>query len=304
MQNGKSHRFAGLPTGGVPNWDRLLAGDPSQILEALRAWFGPKRIPDLEMEHGYWETLAARCTADQLAEAVLERFDFDGERLLDLEPPDLSRLRSLLECTARDRLGYLDLSQEERDRISRHSFLLAEVVFEEQGNLPPAAALYALAHEGAVGQDTFSLYEAVLLRFKLGNAMLLMDERPERRHRCIGLVRKAADLAETMRASERLPNEALRALTLEVRIWLGHRQEELGDLEAAAESFRIAVSCSATPDDRVECAARAASALAACGRKLDARELLLSVWDEVASVEDGLVRELWEAVLWSIGDGG
>jgi tetratricopeptide (TPR) repeat protein len=288
--------------GGTPNWDRLLAGNSSQILEALRAWFGPRRIPDLEMEHGYWETLAARCTADELAKAVLERLEFGGERLLDLELSDLSRLRCLLECEARDRLGHLELTREERDRIGRHSFLLAEVVFEERGHLPSAAALYALAHETTVGQDTFSLYEAVLLRFKLGNALLLMDERPERRRSYIGLVRKAADLAEAMRASERAPHDALRALTLEVRIWLGHRQEEIGDLEAAAESFRAAVSCSATPDDKVECAARAASVLAACGRKLDARELLLSVWGEVASVEDGMVRDLWEAILWSLGE--
>jgi hypothetical protein len=303
MQNGKSHHLPGLPTGGTPNWDHLLAGDPSQILEALRAWFGPRRIPDLEMEQGYWETLAARCTADELAEAVLERLDFDGERLLDLDSPDLFRLRCFLECAARERLLDLDLPQDERDRIGRHSFLLAEVVFEEQGHLRPAAALYALAHEGTLGKGTFSLYEAVLLRFKLGNAMLLMDERPERRRRCIGLVRKAADLAETMKASERAPHDALRALTLELRIWLGHRQEELGDLVAAAESFCGAMSCAVKPDDRVECAARAASALATCGRRLDARELLLSVWDEVAGVEDGMVRELWEAVLWSLGNG-
>jgi hypothetical protein len=303
MQNGKSHHLPGLPTGGIPNWDRLLAGDPSQILEALRAWFGPKRIPDLEMEHGYWETLAARCTPDQLAEAVLERLDLDGEHLLDLHPSDLSRLRCLLESAARDSLGQLDLSPDERDRINRHSFLLAEAVFEGEGHLRPAAALYALAYQATVGKDTFSLYEAVLLRFKLGNAMLLLDSRPERRSRCIGLVRHAMELAETMRASERAPRDALQALTLEVRIWLGCRLEESGDLEAAADSFRAAVGCAATPDDRVECAARAASALAASGRKIEARELLLSVWDEVAGVEDGMVRELWEAILWSLGNG-
>jgi hypothetical protein len=303
MQNGKSHPWAGLPTGRIPDWDRLLGGDPSQNLEALRAWFGPRRVPDPEMEHGYWETLAARCTTDELASAVLERLDLDGEHLLDLHSTDMSRLRCLLEGAARDRLGHLDLAPEERDRVGRHSLLLAEMVFEGEGCLPPAAALYALVHEGTVGEDTFSLYEAVLLRFKLGNALLLMDERPEHRRRCIGLVRKAAELAEIMRASERAPRNALRALILEVRIWLGHRQEELGDLESAAEAFRAAVSCSSTPDDRVECAARAASALAACDRTQEARELVLSVWEEVASVEDGMVRELWEAVLWSLGHG-
>jgi hypothetical protein len=300
MQNGKSHHRKGLPTGGIPNWDRLLAGDPSQILEALRAWFGPRRVLDPEMEHGYWETLAARCTPDELADAVLERLDLDGEHLLDLDPSDLSRLRCLLESAARDRLGRLDLSPEERDRINRHSFLLAEAVFEGEGHLRPAAALYALAHEATVGKDTFSLYEAVLLRFKLGNAMLLLDPKPERRRGCLGLVRTAVELAETMRASERAPRDALRALSLEVRIWLGCRLEESGDLEAASDSFRAAVSCAVKPDDRVECAARAASALAACGRKSDARELLLSVWDDVGGVENGMVRELWEAVLWSL----
>jgi hypothetical protein len=252
------------------------------------------------MEHGYWETLAARCTPDELADAVLERLDLDGEHLLDLEPSDLSRLRCLLESAARERLGRLDLSPEERDRINRHSFLLAEAVFEGEGHLRPAAALYALAHEATVGKDTFSLYEAVLLRFKLGNAMLLLDPKPERRRRCLGLVRTAVELAETMRASERAPRDALRALSLEVRIWLGCRLEESGDLEAAADSFRAAVRCAVKPDDRVECTARAASALAACGRRSDARELLLSVWDDVAGVEDGMVRELWEKILWSL----
>jgi hypothetical protein len=303
MQNGKSHHLPGLPTGGPPNWERLLAGDPSQTLKALRAWFGPRRVPDSEMEHGYWETLAARCTPDELAEAVLERLDLEGEHLLDLEPSDLTRLRCLLESAARDRLSHLDLSSEERDRLNRHSFLLAEAVFEGEGHLRPAAALYALAHEATVGRDTFSLYEAVLLRFKLGNTMLLLDPRPDGRHRYIGVVRKAAELAEAMKANERSSHDALRALTLEVRIWLGCRQEESGDMDAAAESFRAAASCASTPNDRVECVARAASALAACGRKLDARELLLSVWDDVAGVEDGMVRELWEKILWSLGHG-
>lgn len=303
MQNGKSHHLGGLPTGGTPNWERLLAGDPAQILEALRAWFGPRRIPDQEMEHGYWETLAIRCTPEEIADAVLERLDLNGERLLDLESSDLTRLRCLLESAARERLGRLDLAPEERDRIKRHSFLLAEAVFESEGHLRPAAALYALAHEATEGKDTFSLYEAVLLRFKLGSAMLLLDQKPDHRSRCIEFVRTAIELAEIMRASERVPRDALRALSLEVRIWLGCRLEESGDLQAAAESFRAAVSCAVKPDDRVECTARAASALAACGRKDDARELLLSVWAEVAGVEDGMVRELWEAVLWSLSHG-
>lgn len=303
MQNGKSHHLSGLPAGGSPNWERLLAGDPFQILEALRAWFGPKRIPDAAMEHGYWETLAARCTPDELADAVLERLDLDGEHLLDVEPSDLSRLRCFLESAARERLGGLDLSPKDRERINRHSFLLAESVFESEGHLRPAAALYALAHEAAAGQDTFSLYEAVLLRFKLGNTMFLLESAPDHRLRCIGLVRKAAELAEVMKADERSPQDALRALTLEVRIWLGCRQEESGDLEGAAESFRAAAKCASTPDDHVECVARTASALAACGQKLEARELLLSVWQEVPFVEDGMVRELWEAILWSLGHG-
>lgn len=303
MQNGKSHHLSGLPASGTPNWERLLAGNPDQILEALRAWFGPRQIPDAEMEHGYWETLAAHCAPEELAEAVLERLDLGGEHLLDLESSDLARLRYLLENAARERLSHLDLTPEERDRINRHSFLLAETVFEGEGHLRPAAALYALAHESTVSRDTFSLYETVLLRFKLGTTMLLTDSNPEHRRRCIGLVCKAAELAETMKANERSPQDALRALTLEIRIWLGCRQEESGDLEAAAESFRAAASCATTPDDRVECVARAASALAACGRTIDAREALLSVWDEVPGVEDGMVRELWEAILWSLGHG-
>jgi hypothetical protein len=302
MQNGKTHHLPGLPAGGTPNWERLLAGDSNQILEALRAWFGPKRILDREMEHGYWETLAARCTPEELAEAVLERLDLDGEHLLDLEAADQSQLRCFLESAARERLCHLDLEPEERDRLHRHSFLLAEVAFEGEGHLRPAAALYALAHEATVGRDTFSLYEAVLLRFKLGNTMLLLDSRPDYRDRYIRLVRKAVELAEAMKADERSPQDALRALTLEVRIWLGCRQEESGHMEAAAESFRAASRCAVRPDDRVECAARAASALAACGRKIDAREALLSVWDEVPGVEDGMVRELWEAILWSLGE--
>ncbi len=301
MQNGKSHHVAGMPTGRAPDWDCLLQEDPNRILKTLREWLGPQRASDPEMEHHYWESMAAHGSENELADAVLERLDFDGERLLDLEPVDRSRLHHHLDRAARERLCHLDLQPEDRDRIHRHSFLLAEAVFEGTGDLRPAAALYALAHESTTGQDTFSLYEAVLLRFKLGNTMLLLDGRPERRHRCIGLVRKAADLAETMKASERAPRDALRALILEIRIWLGCRQEELGDFEAAAESFRAAMICSVRTDDRVECAARAASALAACGRKQDACELLLSVGDEVASLEDGMVRELWEAVLWSLG---
>jgi hypothetical protein len=301
MQNGKTHHLPGLPAGGTPNWERLLAGNPNQILEALRAWFGPKRIPDREMEHGYWKTLADHCNPDEIAEALLERLDLDGEHLLDLEASDQPQLRGLLESTARERLCHLDLEPEERDRIHRHPFLLAEVAFEGEGQLRLAAALYALAHEATVGRDTFSLYEAVLLRFKLGNTMLLLDPRPDSRDRYIGLVLKAVELAEAMKADQRSPQDALRALTLEVRIWLGCRLEESGSMEAAAESFRGAYRCAVKPDDRVECAARAASALAACGRALDAREALLAVWDEVSEVEDGMVRELWEAVLWSLG---
>lgn len=303
MQNGKTHHLSGLPAGGTPNWERLLAGNPNEILEALRAWFGPRRIPDREMEQGYWKTLAVHCGPAEVADAVLERLDLDGEHLLDLETSDQPQLRCLLESAARECLCRLDLEPEERDRIHRHSFLLAEVAFEGDGQLRQAAALYALSHEATVGRDTFSLYEAVLLRFKLGNTMLLLDSRPESRDRYIGLVRNAVELAEAMKADERSPQDALRALTLEVRIWLGCRLEESGDMEAAAESFRAASRCAVKPDDRVECAARAASALATCGRKLDARELLLSVWDKVSAVEDEMVRDLWEAILWSLEHG-
>jgi hypothetical protein len=300
MQNGKSLHRAGLSTGSVPNWDRLLLGDPEQTLGALRAWLGPERSPDPEIEHGYWEVLAGRCTTHELAEAVLQRLDLDGERLLDVGPEDLPRLRERLESAARESLGYLDLSPGERERIGWHPFLLAEVAFEGQGLLPPAAALYAVAREGRAGDDAFSRYEGLLLSFKLGNALLLLDETPEQRRRCIGFVRRAAEGADEMWESSGAPREALRALTLEIRIWLGHRLEELGDLEAAAESFRVAVGSSVTPDDRVVCAARGASALAACGRTNEARELLFSVRDVLESVEDGMVRELWAAILWSL----
>ncbi|HEX5716825.1 MAG TPA: hypothetical protein VF179_11750, partial [Thermoanaerobaculia bacterium] len=145
--------------------------------------------------------------------------------------------------------------------------------------------------------------EEVLLRFKVGNALLLLDERPERRRRCVGFVRQAAELADILGGRSEVPREALRALTLEIHIWLGHRQEELGDLQAAAECFRAAVTCSRTLDDRVTCAARAASALAACGRVQEAREILLSVQEEAGQVEDEMVRELWEGVFWSLGGG-
>ena len=78
MQNGKSLHRPGLRMGSGPDWDRLLPGDPDQTLGALRAWLGPDRSPDPEIEHGYWETLADRCTTAELAEAVLERLDLDG----------------------------------------------------------------------------------------------------------------------------------------------------------------------------------------------------------------------------------
>lgn len=302
MRNGKSlFHHAGLRTRTAPDWDLLLLAEPDQVLRALRDWLGPKRAADPETEGRYWETLVERCDLDDLAEAVLARFDPDGERLLDLEPADLSRLRDRMEAEAHSRLDRLELPDEERERVRRHSFLLAEVVLEGQGCLLPAAALYALVHEERAGQDTFSLYERILLRFKLGNALLLMDERPERRWQCVELVRKASELADLL--IPQAPLEALRALILEIRIWLGHRQEELGDLEAAAEAFRAAVTCSRTLDDRVTCAARAASALAACGRTREAREILLSVETVVGEVEDEMVRELWEGVFWSLGEG-
>lgn len=303
MKNGKSHAHpAGLHTGMAPDWDLLLLSEPARVLSALRDWLGPKRAANPEVERGYWAMILDRCSADELAEAVLDRLDLGGDRLLDVDAMDLPRLRERLERVARERLDRLDLSGDERERVRKHSFLLAEVAFEGQGSLPPAAALYALLHDARVGQDTFSLYEEVLLRFKLGNALLLVDERPERRWRCVGLVRQAAELAEFLSGREGNPREALRALTLEIRIWLGHRQEELGDLEAAAECFRAAVACSRTIDDRVTCATRAASALATCGRIGEAREILLSVQEEVGQVEDGMVRELWEGVFWSLGD--
>jgi hypothetical protein len=300
MQNGKSLRRAGLSTGSVPDWDRLLLGDPEETLGALRAWLGPERSPDPAIEHGYWEVLADRCTTRELAEAILQRLDLDGERLLDVGSDDLLRLRERLESAAREGLDHLDLAPEERERIGWHPFLLAEVAFEGQGLLPPAAALYAVAHEGRAGDDAFSRYEGLLLSFKLGNALLLLDEMPEPRRRCIGFVRRVAERADEMRESSGTPREALRAKAQEIRIWLGHRLEELGDLEAAAESFRVAVGYAGTPDDRVVCAARAASALAACGRIDEARELLFSVRDVLESVEDEMVRDLWVAILWSL----
>lgn len=302
MQNGKSHLRHGLDTGAPLDWDRFLLAGPDKILSGLRLWLGPKRAKDTDVERSYWKMLVARYDAGELASAVLERLDLDGERLLDLDAIDLPPVREHLERAARERLARLDLPQDEQERIRKHSFLLAEVAFESQGDLSPALALYTLIHDGRLGADTFSLYEEVLLRFKVGNALLLLDERPERRWRCVGFVRRAAELADILSGRSEAPREALRALTLEIHIWLGHRQEELGDPQAAAECFRSAVTCSRTLDDRVTCSARAASALAACGRVLEARTILLSVQEEVGQVEDDMVRELWEGVFWSLGD--
>jgi hypothetical protein len=301
MQNGKGLHHDGMRTGAAPDWDRLLPAGSDKFLSGLRSWLGPKRADDVDTERGYWKTLVAWCDAEKLAAAVLERLDLDGDRLLDLDAMDLPPVREHLERAARERLDRLGLPHEEQERVRKHSFLLAEVVFEAQGDLCPALALYSLIHDSRLGADTFSLYEEVLLRFKIGNALLLLDERPERRWRCVGFVRQAAELADILGERSEAPREALRALTLEVRIWLGHRQEELGDLQAAAECFRSAVTCSRTLDDRVTCAARAASALATCGRVQEAREILLSVQEEVDQVEDSMVRELWEGVFWSLG---
>jgi hypothetical protein len=303
MRNGKTlHHHDGLPTGAAPDWERLLLGGPDKFLSGLRLSLGPKRAEATEVERGYWKALVDRGDAKELAAAVVERLDIDGDRLLDLDAIDLPPIRESLEHAARERLDRLDLPFDERERVRKHSFLLAEVAFEAQGDLCPALALYALIHDGRVGADTFSLYEEVLLRFKVGNALLLLDERPERRWRCVGFVRQAAELANILDERSEAPREALRALTLEIQIWLGHRQEELGDLHAAADCFRAAVTFSRTLDDRVTCSARAASALAACGLIHEAREILLSVQEQVDQVEDEMVRELWEGVFWSLGD--
>ena len=292
---------AGLTMVDSLDWERLLLADPDKILGGLRLWLGPKRADDTEIERAYWRTLVARLDAEELASAVLERLDLDGERLLDLDAIDLQSVREHLEHAARERLDGLDLPHVQGERVRKHSFLLAEVAFEGQGDLCPALALYSLIHDSRLGADTFSLYEEVLLRFKVGNALLLLDEQPEHRWRCVGFVRQAAELADILGGRSEAPREALRALTLEIHIWLGHRQEELGDLRAAAECFRAAVICARTVDDRVTCTARAASALAACGRIQEAREILLSVQEEVGQVEDEMVRELWEGVFWSLG---
>lgn len=303
MRNGKGqHHQVGLRTGAALDWDRLLLASPDKVLGGLRSWLGPKRADDTEIERGYWKMLVARVAAEELAAAVLERLDLGGERLLDIDATDLPAIRECLEHAARERLDRLDLPLDERERVRKHSFLLAEVAFEGQNDLRPALALYALIHDGRLGADTFSLYEEVLLRFKVGNALLLLDERPEQRWQYVGFVRRAAELTDILGGRSEAPREALRALTLEIRIWLGHRQEELGDLQAAAECFRAAVTFSRTLDDRVTCAARAASALAACGRVQEAREILLSVQEEVGQVEDEMVRELWEGVFWSLGE--
>lgn len=303
MRNGKGQHHHGLRTGAALDWDRLLLTGPDNVLSGLRSWLGPKRADNTEIERGYWKVLVARVAAEELAAAVLERLDLDGERLLDVDAIDLPPIRESLEHAARERLERLDLPPDEKERVRKHSFLLAEVAFEGQNDLCPALALYALIHDGRLGADTFSLYEEVLLRFKVGNALLLLDERPESRWQYVGFVRRAAELADILGRRSEAPREALRALTLEIRIWLGHRQEELGDLQSAAECFQIAVACSRTLDDRVTCVARAASALAACGRVQEAREILLSVQDEVGQVEDEMVRELWEGVFWSLGNG-
>lgn len=302
MQNGKTLHSAGLRTGAAPDWSRLVPGRKDEVLGALREWLGARRDPDPEVEHGYWKILLDRCTAIELADAVLERLVLDEERLLDVGSESLLSLRERLESVARERLAQLSLSEEDRHRIDRHLFLLGEVAFEGQGHLPLAAAFYAVIHEGGT-VNAFSRYEAILLRFKLGNALLLLDERIESRQRCVGMVRQACRRAEELRCLEESPRDALRALTLEIHIWLGHRQEEMGELEAAAEAFLAAIGCAVTPDDRVTCTARAASVLAACGRTQEARERLLSVSEEVENVEDGMVRALWEAVLWSLGHG-
>src|SRR5687768_5049273 len=109
MRNGKGlHHHGGVPTGAAPDWDRLLLAGPDRIFKGLRAWLGPKRAEDTEVERSYWTALVARGDTEELAVAVIERLDLDNDRLLDLDAIDLPRIRESLEHAARERLDLLD----------------------------------------------------------------------------------------------------------------------------------------------------------------------------------------------------
>src|SRR5215212_7875901 len=126
MRNGKSlQHHDGLSTGTAPDWDRLLLAGPEKIFRGLRSWLGPKRAEDTEVERGYWRALVARGDTEELAAAIVARLDLDGERLLDLDAIDLPPIRECLERAARERLERLDLPHYERERVRKHSFLLA-----------------------------------------------------------------------------------------------------------------------------------------------------------------------------------
>jgi hypothetical protein len=301
MRNGRGvHRVEGLPVPGLPDWPRLLREDPASTLMALRACLGVQRAAEPELEHQYWTLLAARYGSDELAEAVLDRLDLDRERLVDVEDGD--RLL-LLGCLERAALEQAELSRGEQRRVRLHVLLLAETVLEARERLGVAAALYALAHDGTLGgEDPFSCYERVLLLFKLAHVLFQIAQSPadRRRRRCIEAARRARDGARALREVHGAPEEEIRLLLLELQIWLGHKQEEMGDLAAASEAFLAAVPWSATVDDRVTCTTRAASALAGLGERRKASELLRSVEAELDRVEDPVVRELWELVAWDL----
>ena len=262
--------------------------------------------PPLQDDSGSpdWPALVEGCSIEDLAATVLQRLNPAGERLLLMEYADVLQVCYRLQDAAAEDLGSLDLPEGERRTLRQSALLLSEIVFEGQGRLALAAALYALGHdEKSPGEDDATRFERTVLRFKLGHVLSCMGTPQTREWRAaVEILQSASRLAKGLQPSLAVPEEALRELRSVIQTRLGTCHEDQGEPKVAAETFLQAIRSADSVDDRVGYTARAAWALAESGSPQEAYRLLKTEEGRLAQVEDELDQSLWEIVREDLRD--
>ncbi|HVF60863.1 MAG TPA: hypothetical protein VNJ70_13735 [Thermoanaerobaculia bacterium] len=243
-------------------------------------------------------------SAGELAAALLGRLRLDGGgALLGCGAAERVRYGSRFHELAVERLAARGVAREEIRRAERYVVLLVERAFEEVGELPEAAAFYALAHDERLAPaDARSDYERAALRFKLGHTLFLLGEHEAANlERCTAFGRETAAMVEDLEPGAGVPRNTVRLLAMELQGWLGGRYEAQGELGAAAAAFLAAARAATGADDRVAFTARAAAAMTAAGRAAEAGRALAAVRRDLPELRSGLSRRLWDAGWAALG---
>ena len=285
------------------DWEKRLKVDPAGSLRELRRLCGRARPATEKLERTYWQALLAGLPDSELAAAVLLRLrpeaDF-RQSLLQISGEPLGLLHQHFKALAVSRLGETEIEPSEWTSIAEDALCLGSNTLEDFGKLTEAAALYALSHDLINAEQAAECFERLALRFGICRSLFPPEKPPgEGVKDFLELAKRTLEdlYAEPLRE---LSNSIRKPLRFELYFWMGKVQAEIGELEAAAENFKMAAERAEDADDQASSKFRRASMLEKLGRLQEAFAEFCEAEPLLQEITDETLLDWWYVGYWQL----